>query len=240
MYWCSTGNHRDVEPDHRAGLAGEVAGGAHHVLAGDVAFVGPDQPLAGRLLLDPDHARLTVDFGAAGARAPGQRLGQIGRLDVAVLGMTDRADEPLDVAERPDLLHLLRRQELDLDPYGRGDAGILVILVHPVAVHGETDVGHFGEADALSGLLFQRLVERHRMLMDLADRIAHVEERQEARGVPGRAAGELLPLDQHDIRPALPGKLIEGRDPDRAAADHHHARLALHRPPPAGIPRAPP
>ena len=28
-------DHRDVEPDHGAGLAREVAGGADHVLAGD-------------------------------------------------------------------------------------------------------------------------------------------------------------------------------------------------------------
>ena len=33
-------DRRDVEPDHGAGLAGEVAGGADHVLAGDVALVG--------------------------------------------------------------------------------------------------------------------------------------------------------------------------------------------------------
>ena len=43
---------RDVEAEHRAGLAHEIAGRGDDVLAGDVALVGLDQPLAGRLLLD--------------------------------------------------------------------------------------------------------------------------------------------------------------------------------------------
>ena len=167
------------------------------------------------------------------------RLGEVGRLDVAVARMADRADQALDVAERPDFLDLPRRQELDLDPDRRRDAGILVVLVHAVAVQRETDVGDLAEADALAGLSLQRLIQRDRVLVDLADRVAHVEQGQEARGVPGRTRGQLLALDQHHIRPALSGQLIEGGDADRAAADHHHARMALHRPPPPR-PRQPP
>ena len=71
------------------------------------------------------------------------------------------------------------------------------------------------------------LVERDRVFVDLADRVAHVEERQQAGGMPGRARGQLLALDQHDVGPALLGKMIERRDADHAAADHHRARLVL-------------
>ena len=121
------------------------------------------------------------------------------------------------------------RQELDLDADRLRDARILVVLVHAVAVEREADVGDLAEADVLAGLRLERLVERDRVFVDLADRVAHVEQRQQAGGVPGRAGGQLLALDQHHVRPALLGQMIERRDADRAAADHHHARLALHR-----------
>jgi hypothetical protein len=49
------------------------------------------------------------------ARALGQRLGQVGRLDVAVVGMLDGADEAVGVAQRPDLLDSAGRQEIDGD-----------------------------------------------------------------------------------------------------------------------------
>ena len=51
---------------------------------------------------------VAVDLGAAAARALGQGLGQVGGLDVAVVGMLDGAEHAVGLAERPDLLHLLR------------------------------------------------------------------------------------------------------------------------------------
>ncbi len=78
------------------------------MLADDVALVGDDLPLAARLPLDSHYGRPPVDLAAAIARAARQRLGEVGRLDVAVLRMLDRADDPVDVAERPDLLDLRR------------------------------------------------------------------------------------------------------------------------------------
>ena len=230
-------HHRHVEADHGAGPAREIAGGADHMLGQDVTLVGPDQPLAGGLLADAGDPGLAVDLGAALARSFGQRLGDVGRLDVAILRMADRADDAVDVAERPDLLDLPGRQELDLNADRRGHARVLVILVHAVPVEGETDVRDLGEADVLAGLRLEGLVEGDRVFVDLADRVAHVEERQKARRVPGRAGGQLLALDQDHVRPALFRKVIKRRDPDRTTADHHHPRLRFHDPPPALPPR---
>ena len=42
------------------------------------------------------------------ARALGERLGQVGGLDVAVVGMLDGAEDAVGLAERPDLLDLRR------------------------------------------------------------------------------------------------------------------------------------
>ena len=87
-------NDRNADPDHAAGLAGETARSRDDVLADDVALVGDDLPFAARLPLDRRHRRPPVDLAALIARAARQRLGQVGRLDVAVLGMLDRAQIP--------------------------------------------------------------------------------------------------------------------------------------------------
>ena len=180
-------DHRHVDPDHAAGRPCEIPGRRDDVLADDVALVGRNLPFAAWPPLDRDHGRMAVDLRPALARRPRQGLGQVGGLDIAVLGMLDRADDSVDVAKWPDLLDLLRRQELDRDAYRRGDAGVIVIFVHPVASAGEADVGDLAQADVEAALLFECPIEGDRILVDLSDRIAEVEERQEARRVPGRA-----------------------------------------------------
>ena len=84
------------------------------------------------------------------------------------------------------------------------------------------------EAHVLAGLLRQALVQIHRVLVQLADGVAHVEQRQEARGVPGGARGELGALDQRDIRPALSRQVIQRAHPDHAATDDQDPNMRLH------------
>ena len=125
--------------------------------------------------------RVAVDLGAERARALGERLGEVGGLDVAVVGVLDGADDAVGLAERPDLLDLVGRQHVDLDADRLGDAGVVHVLVPAVPRAGEADVGDLAEADILPGLGLERLVEADRVFVDLADRVAEVEERQEAR-----------------------------------------------------------
>ena len=91
-------HHGEVESHHLAGLAGVIPGRRDHVIAGDVALFGVHYPAAGGRLGDPDHRGLAVDRGTARTGAPGQRLGQVGGLDVAVLRMKNAADQSVDVA----------------------------------------------------------------------------------------------------------------------------------------------
>ncbi len=166
----------DVDPDHAAGRPGEIARRGNDVLAGNVALVGHDFPLAAGLPLDRGDRGHPVDLAAAVARAARQRLSEVCRLDVAVLRVLDRADDPLDVAERPFLLDLGGGQELHLDPADRGgDAGVVAIFVEPVLGAREADVGNRPEPDVEAGLLLQRLVQRDGIFVDLSDRVAEVE-----------------------------------------------------------------
>jgi hypothetical protein len=99
---------RNVEADHGTRLAGKVAGARDHVLAGDLALVGGDDPLAVGTLFDRGHGRVAIDFGTARAGTLGQRLGQVGGLDIAVIRMLDGAEDAIGFAQRPDFLDLLR------------------------------------------------------------------------------------------------------------------------------------
>ena len=219
---------RNADPDHPSGAPGEIARRRDDVLADDVALVGDDFPFAARQPLERGHARVPIDLGPAVPCGARQRLGQVGRLDIAVLRVLNCADDAVDVAERPKLLDLIRREELDRDPDRLGDAGIVAVLIEPVAGAGEADVGDLAQADVEPRLGLEVLVERDRIFVDLSDGITEVEERQKAGRMPGRAGGQLLALDEHAIGPALLDEMVKRRNADDAAADHHRPSLRSH------------
>src|SRR5690606_3356031 len=221
-------DHRDVDADHLSRLAGEVAGTGDDVFGSDLALIRGHLPEAGRLLLDTGHRGVAVDGGAAVARALCQRLRQVRRLDIAVIGVLDRAEQPVRLAERPNFLHLFRGQDIDLDADRLGDPGIVHILVPAVPGPRKTDVRDLGKADIHARFCLEFLVEADRILVQLPDGIGQVEERQKSRRMPCRPGGELLALDENGIGPALPGQVVERRNAHHATADHHGTRMCLH------------
>ena len=200
------------------------------MFAGDFAFVGDDAPVVVSTvdLLNRGHRGVAVNFRAKIARAFCQRGGQIAGLNVAVLGVLNRADQSLGVAHRPDLADLLRREEIDGDADGFADAGVVAVFVHAVLGASEADVADLAKPDRLAGLALQILVEPHRILVEFADRVTHVEKRQQPGGVPGGAGSQFLALHQHDITPALFGKVVERARADHAAADDHDFCFVFH------------
>ena len=225
-------DHRDIEPNHRPGLAGKIAGAGNDMLAGNVALIGGHQPFAIRLLADPGHHRVPVNRRPALPRPLGQRLGQIGRLDIAIVRMLDRPQHTVGVAQRPDRLDLIRGEEIHVDANRPRDTGIIMIFVHPVGGRRQPDVGHLREADIQPGFCRQCGIQPDRILVQLADRVAEVEQWQQPGGMPGRPRGQFLPLDQHHVGPAEFGQMIKRADADHAAADHHRPCRTFH----AGLP----
>jgi hypothetical protein len=47
-------------------------------------------------------------------------------------------------------------------------------------------------------------------------------------GMPGRAGGELVALEQYHVGPAMPGQMIEHRGADDASADDHDLGVRFH------------
>ena len=104
----------------------------------------------------------------------------------------------------------------------------MAVLVHAVGGHRQADVADQPQADVLTSFGGERAVERHGVLVQLSNRVAHVEQRQQSGGVPRRAGRQLLALHEHDIRPSLAGQVVEGGYADDAAANDDYARMRLH------------
>ena len=72
-------------------------------------------------------------------------------------------------AKRPDFLHFIRCEEVDVYPNSFGNTGIVLVLVHPVRCAGKADVGDFLEADLLACFFLKAVVKFHRIFVNLAN-----------------------------------------------------------------------
>ena len=198
------------------------------MFARDIALVGRNQPFAARQLRDRGDGGVAIDGRAQLARALGQRLGQIGRLNISVRRMLDRAKHAGDVGQRPDLFQLFGRQPIDLDADRLGDTGVRAVFIEAILAGRDADVRHVRKPDVQPGFGFEARVQRDRILVQLAHRIAEVEQRQQAGGVPGRARRQFLALDQRDIGPAELCQMVQRADANHAATDHNHTCCRLH------------
>ena len=135
-------HHRYVQTDHGAGAAGIVTGRRDYVFTGDITPGGLYPPLAGSGALYAFDQGVAVNDRAPRPGALCQGLGQVSRLDITVFGMKQRADQPVRVAQGPNLAYLLRCKEFGTYADGAGRGRVLVILVHAVPVHGQAQVAH--------------------------------------------------------------------------------------------------
>ncbi len=147
---------RQVEPDHAADLARPVAGGVDHDLAADRAVPGRDPPFAGRGALDRPHRIVAVDHSAGSAGALGERLGDLGGVDVAVVRVPQPAKDVVGLEEGVALPHRGRRQDLEGQALRRRHLRDVPELRHPVPGMGEADAAARAVADRGVDLRRQR------------------------------------------------------------------------------------
>ena len=222
------GDDGNVETDHCARLARKVTRTGNDVFTGDVALIGRDQPFTIGLLRDRRDRGVTINRGAALPCALCQRLCQICGLDIAIFRMLDRADHTLRVTQRPDFLDLLGRQEVHIHADGAGNACIILIFVHPVLRRRKPDVGYLRKADIQLCLCLKARVKPDRILVQFADRIAEVEQRQQTGCVPSRAGGQFLALQKNNIGPSKLSEVIQRANAHHAAANDHCTRCRFH------------
>ena len=170
-----------------------------------------------------------LDHHATLARALGHRLGHIGGVNIAVGIVIDRAFKVFGIDQRPAGLDLIRGQPFIGHTTGFGGRGIKHILVHPLFGLGHAQVADHGKAGVKAGLFLKRLVEIDRVFVDMSGRVGHVKQRQKTGGMPGRAAGQLVTLEQHDIVPPSLGQMIGNRGSDGTTADDQGFDIGFHK-----------
>ena len=218
--------HPVVDPGRD--LVAEGAGRVDHVLAGDRALLGNHLPFAARALLGVEHPVAQHDLGAAHARTLGHGVGRAGRVGVAVVGRVGARQDALDVQQRMQVLDLVGADDVHLD----AEVGELALdVAEPVDLVGlgrQADRAAAVPAGRLPGLRLEGLVELHPVGVDRGHGEPANEVGNQAGRVPGRARSELTLVDQHDVGPAFLGQMVEQAGTHGAAADHHHAGMALH------------
>ena len=236
-------NGRHLDAQHLGGALRVVAAGGHHMFGGDHDLLVRRDQVAPffdhlgrghfpRLTVPMERIRLPLplDHHTALACALGHRHGHVCGVNIAIGLVIQRAFQVLGADQRPLGLDLVGGHEGIGHAAGFCGRGIEHILVHALFGLCHAQVAHNGKARIQPGFLFQRLVEADRIVVNVGRRKGHVEIGQQARCVPGRPRGQLVPLQQHDIIPARAGQMIGNRRAHGSAADHKCFDVCFHDP----------
>ena len=223
-------DHRQIRPHHRADLPAPGTRRVDHVPAADRVPVGMHRPRARGGALDRPHRRMAPDLGPAGSRPRGERVGGQRRVDVPVVRLVDRTEQPVDARQRVDPRQRLGGEDAELVAHEPPEPLHVAELVHALRRARDPERAAGVEPGALPGLRRQHVpVQAHRFRAHRHDRGVVGEVGAEPGRVPGRARGELVLLQEHDIAPAAPGQMPGERDPHDATAHDHRLRIGCHR-----------
>ena len=144
---------------HEPDLPRPHAGAVDHHLGLDLALRGGDPGGAAVPGQDAGDLAILDDPDPAHAGPLGQGHGGIGRVGLPIMREEDRADDIVDVQQRPHLLGLLRRDLLRLDPEGLGHGGAPAELVPALFIGGDGDAAVLLQPGRLTGLFLELGVE---------------------------------------------------------------------------------
>ena len=198
----------------------KVAALFHHLGAGHLPF-GPGPVIGVGLPFALDHH-------AALPRALGHGHRDVGRIDIAIRGVIDRAFQILGPHQGPAVLDLGGCHPFIGHAAGLGRGGIDHVFVHPRLCLRHPQVADDGKARVQAGFGLQRLVELDRIFVDMGGRKGHVEQRQQPRRMPCRARCQLVAFQQHHILPAGACQMIGDRGAYRAATDDQSFDMCFH------------
>ncbi len=226
------GHDGQVEPDHGPDGRGPQPGAVDHVFAGDITLFGVNDPFPGRGSGDVLHRVEAVYLGPAHPGPLGQGLGHSGRIDVAVLGMEQTAQQPLGVHVGVDLHAFVHGAHPGVDPGDLVLLGRVDEFQHPFRFGGDAQAARSVPARILSGFLLQGGVKLDGVVVDLGHVEAIAVLRRISGGQPGGPGSQFIFFNQHHIRPAQLGQMVQGAASADSASNDYNTRLALHCLPP--------
>ena len=193
--------HRDDRDAHArqpAELGGEHAARDHDGLGLDVAALGAYASDAAGVRLDAGHARARVDARSARAGALGKREGELRRVEVAVAREPGGAADFVQRHQREELARLFRGDQLERQAERLRPARLAAQLLHALLARGQPDAPALDPAAVLAELA----VELDGVHHHARQRHGAAQLSDQAGRVEGRARGELVALDEHDVVPA--------------------------------------
>ena len=223
----------DGDPGHDRDLGCEHPAGVDHHLGFDGTLIGLDAADAGAIDFDRGDPRALQDPRAAAPRAFGQCQCQPARVEVAVGRNESGPDHAVSRHQRKPPQRLLRSDELEGQSEARRPTGLALQLLHPFAGGGEPETSDLAPADVDTGLLGEPPVERDAVHHQSRERQAGAKLTDKARRMEGRPAGELGPLQQHDVAPTALDEVIGDAGAADATADDDDARAFGQRHPAA-------
>src|SRR3989442_1124473 len=132
----------------------------------------------------------------------------IARIGVALERVVQCADEVARVHKREGRRGLVGRDEVHAEAEVAGGRAGKVEEVHPLRRTGKVDSPGDVDAARLAGRFLDLTIELDRVFLQLGDVGVAVQRVHAAGGVPRRAGGQLVALDQHDVGPAGPREVV--------------------------------
>ena len=205
-----------------ADTLGVIACGIDHLFAADIALGRVDDPFA-VFTADTCGGAEAFDAGPHVAGPFGERLGQLSRVDIAIVGIPESPGQVVRFDEGVAVLDVADRHHFQLHPLIAAHGAGAFKLHHPFL--GMT------KADGAGDVVIHRVIDLIRQTRVKSQRIAlHVHHRPGgreagavARRVPCGACGEFVFLQKHAVGPSGLGQVIEAGGAHDAAADDDHA-----------------
>ena len=216
------GVKRHIDARHPAHIARPHAGAIDDRLAGDMPFVSVfvlpvDTRDASSLGGHAGDFDLLMDACALLLRTTRQRQCDIAGIALSVFRQINARQHPVEIEMGIARADLGRRDFLDFNAESARHSSGTQQLFAPVFGKGDGDRAGAFEAGGKPRLRLQRAVEFLRIFREPRHVCRRAQLRDEPCGMPGRAACQLLALQQHDIAPAEPGEVIgDGASRDTA------------------------
>ena len=168
--------------------------------------------------VDAQNPRVGADRDAGLAGEVGQRVAELGRVDVAVGLEVGGADDAVGDHEREHVAGLVGRDLVQRQAVGVGPGDLPADLLQPLRRRGELDAAALDPARRVLGLL-QLAVELDGVHVHPGQGRVGAQLPDQTGGVEGRPAGELVAVDQHDIGLAELGQVVGDAGAADASAD---------------------